>query len=146
MQRLGEMIIRFAGKSEADLGFRLARLWPRWREVLGQDVAPWARPLGHRGQMLLLGVEDNMAMQECQYDAPLVLELVNTFLGQVYFDKIHFDLLEGKTPLDGQSSQAPTFWRAPLGKQANLGGLNLDQNTPIGRCYAAYVRQFGHGA
>ena len=146
ISRLGDMIVNFAGRPEADLGFRLARLWPRWREVMGQDLAPWARPLGHKGQTLLLGVEDALAMQESRYDAPEVLERVNAFLGQVYFDKAHFDLLQGKTPLDGPFGQAPTFWCAPLGKQANLGGLNLDPNTAVGRCYLAYVRQFGPGA
>ncbi|WP_243358022.1 DUF721 domain-containing protein [Fundidesulfovibrio terrae] len=144
MRALGELIIGFASRRDAGLGFRLAMLWPRWREVLG-DVAPYAFPLGHRRSILLLGVEDAMAMQESIYDGPDVLDKVNAFLGQQLFDKVQFDLLQGKTPLSAISGEAPTYWRLPSPRIARLGGLNLDPNTAVGRSYAAYVRQFGPG-
>ena len=144
MQPLGSLIIGFADRSDAALGFRLARLWPRWREVLGQ-VAPYARPLGHKRGTLLCGVEDQAAMQESLYETFSILEAVNSFLGQEVFDKVHFDLLQGKTPLDAQTSQPLTFWRPARPRIANLGGLDLDQNTAVGRSYAAYVRSFGPG-
>lgn len=144
MRMLGELIVGFASRQDAALGFRLAMLWPRWREVLG-DAAPYARPLGHRRSILLLGVDDPIAMQECQYDAPLVLERVNAFLRQQIFDKVQFDLLQGKTPLDAVPGTAPAFWRPPPPRIARLGGLSLDPNTAVGRSYAAYVRQFGPG-
>jgi len=143
MNALGELIIRFAGRGDADLGFRLAMLWRRWREVLGPDVAPWARPLGHRRESLLVGVEDAVAMQESHYDAPEILQRINAFLGQHYFDKVQFDLLQGKTPLDTPIGVAPLFWLQPPPRPAHLGGLRLDPNTAVGRSYAAYVRQFG---
>ena len=144
MRALGELIIGFASRPDAGLGFRLAMLWPRWREILG-DVAPYARPLGHRRNILLLGVDDPIAMQESLYDAPVVLEMVNGFLGEQVFDKAQFDLLQGKAPLDAASGEAPGFWRLPPPRIANLGGLDLDPNTAVGRSYAAYVRQFGPG-
>lgn len=144
MRALGELIIGFASRSDAALGFRLAMLWPRWREVLG-DVAPYAHPLGHRREILLLGVDDPIAMQESQYDAPDILEKVNTFLGQQIFDKTQFHLLQGKTPLDASQGEAPTYWRLPQPRIAHLGSLSLDPNTAVGRSYAAYVRQYGPG-
>jgi hypothetical protein len=144
MRPLGELIIGFASRSDAAMGFRLAMLWPRWRELLG-DIAPYAHPLGHRRSTLLLAVDDPIAMQESHYDAPLVLEQVNAFLGQQVFDKVQFDLLQGKTPLDTATGEAPTYWRPPPPRIASLGGLNLDPNTAVGRSYAAYIRQFGPG-
>lgn len=144
MRPLGELIIGFASRPDAALGFRLAMFWPRWREVLG-DAAPYAVPLGHRRTVLLAGVDDPIAMQECLYDAPLVLERVNAFLGQQVFDKVQFDLLQGKTPLDGETVEAMSYWRSPSPRIADLGGLNLDPNTAVGRSYAAYVRQYGPG-
>lgn len=144
MLPLGKLIVNFAGRSDAALGFKLTLLWARWREVLG-DLAPFARPLGRRRSTLLAGVEDQAAMQECFYDAQPMLEAVNAFLGQLVFDKVHFDLLQGKTPLDVQSAEAMTFWRPAMPRIANLGGLDLDLNTAVGRSYAAYVRQFGPG-
>ncbi len=144
MQPLGNLIVGFASRSDAAVGFRLAMLWPRWREVLGH-VAPYCRPLGHRRGILLVGVDDPAAMQETRYDGPDILDAVNGFLGQHFFDKIQFDLLQGKTPLDAQPGQAPTFWRPPKWRTGHLGGLTLDPNTAVGRSYAAYVRQFGPG-
>jgi hypothetical protein len=144
MQALGELIIGFASRRDAGQGFRLAMLWPKWREILG-DVAPFAFPLGHRRSILLLGVEDPMAMQESIYDGPDILDRVNAFLGQQVFDKVQFDLLQGKTPLDATKGEAPVFLRPQPPKIARLGGLNLDPNTAVGRSYAAYVRQFGPG-
>ena len=144
MVPLGQLIVGFAGRNDASLGFRLAVLWPRWREVLG-DLAPFARPLWRRRSTLLAGVEDQAAMQECLYDAQPMLEAVNAFLGQQVFDKVHFDLLQGKTPLDARAVDVLTFWRPAMPRIANLGGLDLDLNTAVGRSYAAYVRQFGPG-
>ena len=144
MRAMGELIIGFASRSDAAMGFRLAMLWRRWRELLG-DIAPYAHPVGHRRSILLLAVDDPIAMQESHYDAPLVLAQVNAFLGQEVFDKIQFDLLQGKTPLDAATGEAPTYWRPPLPRIASLGGLNLDPNTAVGRSYAAYIRQFGPG-
>jgi len=141
---LGELIIGFASRPEAAQGFKLAMLWPRWREILG-DIAPYARPLGHRRAILLAGVDDPAAMQESHYDAPLVLEAVNGFLGQHFFDKVQFDLLQGKTPLDAVQGHAPTYWREAAPRITRLGGLSLDPDTAVGRSYAAYVRQFGPG-
>ena len=144
MRLMGELIVGFASRRDAAMGFRLAMLWARWREVLG-DAAPYASPLGHRREILLLGVPDHVAMQESHYDAPLVLERVNAFLNQQVFDKVQFDLLQGKAPLDTATGEALTFWRPPPPRIAQLGGLSLDPSTAVGRSYAAYVRQFGPG-
>jgi len=144
MRALGELIVGFASRQDAALGFRLAMLWARWRDVLG-EAAPYAHPLGHRRGILLVGVEDPMAMQESHYDAPDILLAVNGFLGQQAFDRVQFDLLQGKTPLDAASGEAPTFWRPLPPRIANLGNLRLDPDTAVGRSYAAYVRQYGPG-
>jgi len=143
MRLLGEMIVNFASRPDAAQGFRLAMLWPRWRDILG-DVAPYARPLGHKRKTLLAGVDDPLAMQESLYDAPWILERVNAFLKQQLFDKVQFDLLHGKTPLDVATGAAVTFRQQPPCIKS-LGTLRLDQNTAVGRAYAAYVRQFGPG-
>jgi hypothetical protein len=141
MRSLGELIFGFADRPETDLGFRLARLWLNWRQTLGQ-TAPYARPLGHKRTILLVGVDDSLAMQESRYEAQDILDRVNSFLGQLYFDKVHFDLLQGKTPLDEVQGQAPTFWPPRAPRIKDLGRLGLDARTPLGRCYQAYVRNY----
>jgi len=142
MRLLGELIVGFAGRPDASLGFRLSMLWPRWREILG-DVAPYVRPLGHRRKTLLACVEDPLAMQESIYDAPLILERINAFLNQQAFDKVQFDLLHDKAPLDSDAGAVRIFGSPAPFRIEHLGSLNLDPNTAVGRAYAAYVRRFG---
>lgn len=85
-----------------------------------------------------------MVMQEAQFLAPMILEIVNGFLGQEVFDKVVFELLNGRVPLDGEFSvEAPPLPKEPT-KPKKLGGLNkdLDPESPLGRCYRAYQRMF----
>ena len=41
----------------------LTALWQNWDIVMGTELAPLAHPLGHRGDILLVGGDDSCAMQ-----------------------------------------------------------------------------------
>ena len=119
----------------------LIRLWRSWDDLMG-EMGSLARPLGHRGKKLILAAEDPMVMQEAQFLAPLILETVHGFLGQEVFDKVVFELLNGRTPLDGAiRPEAPEPPRK-LKKPEELGKLELDPDSPLGKCYRAYKRMF----
>lgn len=136
--------LRSLGK-EADL--ELLRLWSCWADVLGPGLAEIARPLGHRGSALLLGMEDPIVAQELTFFAPQILERVNAALGRPAFDKVLFELLQGRFPLDvpriptqAPPPQAPR--RPPdLGTSQTLLDM-LDTDTPQARAYRAYLRMF----
>ena len=66
---------------------RLASLWTKWSEVVGEDFC-WVIPLGHHDKTLLLGVEDAMEIQELGMQSPLILEKVNTYLEREYFSRL----------------------------------------------------------
>ena len=124
-------------------GMALVRLWRAWDEIMG-EMAPMARPLGHRGTRLVLAAEDPMVMQEAHYLAPLMLGKINAFLGHEVFDKVTFELLNGRVPLDGAiRPEAPEPPRK-LKKPEKLGSLDkeLDPDSPVGRCYRAYQKMF----
>ena len=122
-------------------GLALVRLWAAWDELLG-EMAPLARPLGHRKRTLILAAGDPMVMQEAQFLAPMILQKVHEFLSQEVFDKVVFELLNGRTPLDGAIRlEAPEPPRK-LKRPEQLGELELDPDTPMGRCYRAYRRMF----
>jgi hypothetical protein len=121
----------------------MVKLWRAWDDLMG-EMAPLARPLGHRGSKLILAAEDPMIMQEAQFLAPMILDKINSFLGEEVFDKVVFELLNGRVPLDGK---IPTEQPAPkrkLKKPKSLGKLNkeLDPDSPVGKCYRAYQRMF----
>lgn len=143
MVRLKSALPSFLDKLDTTGGLALVRLWDAWDELMG-DMASYAKPLGHRGRKLILAAEDPMVMQEAQFLAPLILEKINGFLGEEFFDKVVFELLNGRIPLDGVvRPEAPEPPRK-LKKPENLGGLDeeLDPDSPMGRCYRAYKRMF----
>jgi len=143
MVRLNRALPKFLDKLDTTGGMVLVQLWRAWDDLMG-EMAPLARPLGHRGSKLILAAEDPMIMQEAQFLAPMILEKVNGFFGEEFFDKVVFELLNGRVPLDGEiRPEAPEPPRK-LKKPKHLGDLNeeLDPNTPLGRCYRAYRRMF----
>ncbi|MCH5277078.1 MAG: DUF721 domain-containing protein [Desulfovibrionaceae bacterium] len=120
---------------------RLDQLWKNWAMVMGPDLAPLAQPLGHRDGLLLVGGEDHLVLQELTYAAPEILERVNAFMDEPFFHRVELHLLFGKTPLnlvtDTVVPPLPQLTRPP-----RLGGLSLDPESPMGRCYQAYLRCF----
>jgi|MTBAKSStandDraft_2_1061841.scaffolds.fasta_scaffold00007_40 hypothetical protein len=143
-RRLGQALGRALVRLDAKGGLRLVRLWRAWRELLGPELAPLMRPLGHRERTLILATEDPVVAQEASFLAPLVLEKVHEFLGEEVFDKVHFELLSGRVPLDEQTAPAPAPSPARPKKPGNLGGLTalLEGDSPVARCYRAYLRLF----
>ena len=71
----------------------LTALWQNWDIVMGTELAPLAHPLGHRGNILLVGGDDSCAMQELSYAVPEILERVNAFMDEEYFHKVELHLL-----------------------------------------------------
>lgn len=119
----------------------LTQLWNNWKMVMGAELAPLAHPLGHREGILLVGVEDHFLMQELSYAVPEMLERVNAFMDEAFFQKIELHLLGDRVPLNEiQATTLPPL--PPPERPKQLGGLHLDPNTTIGRCYAAYVKVF----
>lgn len=129
----------------------LLELWRHWDTVLGAGLAGLALPVGHRETTLLVAAEDNLIMQELSFLTPEILERVNAFLEEDRFQEVRLSLLGKQRPLN-----APLRKSRPLQKVAqhpfapdpkNLGGLwdSMDPQTPLGRCYRAYVKRFGRG-
>ncbi|BBD09609.1 DUF721 domain-containing protein [Desulfovibrio ferrophilus] len=124
--------------------YHLTRLWKHWEEVVGDHIAEVARPLGHRKTTLLIGVEDHMLMQELVHYSPAILEQVNTFLGMNFFDKVHVDLIGDHVSLDALPENTRQAHPLEPQKPEQLGGLvgKLDPDSPMAKCYRAYVEYF----
>lgn len=143
MRHLGYNLQKYCKEElKAELPFKFARLWRSWSQVVGEEAASLARPLGRRKRTLILGVEDGAAMQEATFYAPAILDDVNGFLGEVFFDKVQCQLLRDRTPLDEQGRKA-TFKRLPP-RPAHLGNAlqHMDPDSPVARSYQAYIAAF----
>lgn len=70
---------------------RLARLWSDWENVVGEEFA-WVEPLGHKNDILFLGVEDAMEIQEITMRSTEILRLVNAYMESEYFTRLKISL------------------------------------------------------
>lgn len=119
---------------------RLVQLWRHWEMVLGPELAPLARPLGHHGESLLIGAEDAMLMQELHLQSGEILERVNAFMEGPFFSCVKVSLRFQRTELD--SIGAPPVPPAPPAVRPHLTGEALRAmrpDSPVARCYARYV-------
>jgi hypothetical protein len=131
----------------------IARLWKHWPELVGREFADLVKPLERRGYSLILGVEDNLLMQEMVYHTETLLEAISHFLGWQPFDNIKYRLLQNRTALSEVDLERvqPSNGLGQLPDSSQLGALLdvLPEDTPFGRCYRAYIalhrQKHGHG-
>lgn len=141
--RVGEALGPLLQRLDDKGALKLIRLWTNWDRVMGGQIAGMARPLGRRGSTLLLSADPAVA-QELTYFAPELLRKANDFLGEEYFDKVRFELLNGRVPLDGYRFDSAPRSVSPPRTPEHLGKIleKLDKDSPVGRCYRAYIGLF----
>lgn len=123
---------------------QLVRLWDNWAEVVGEEVASLAKPLGKRGKALILQTDDPMTSQHLSFLVPEILGAIHRFLGKPFFEDIRFELGSGRPALDRPRPAPPKpASRIPKRPEA-LGSkaAEIDPNTPWGRAYHAYIMMF----
>ena len=152
-----DLVERFLEKQPKNASLNLVELWRHWAMVIGPELEGLAFPLGHKDNILLVGAEDNLVLQELSFMSTDILERVNAFLEQPFFAQIQLSLLQGRATLDNvvqnQHAQAaernsaaaclPSHISISAPAQGALGELQIDPNTALGRCYQKYIQRFG---
>ena len=121
---------------------KLSRLWRSWDAVLGADLAPLARPLGHHDDKLLIGAEDAVLLQELYYMGPEIVRRVNEFLQEDFFTAVKVSLMLDHQDLDAPSpvlerSAGRPKEEVPAPSGASLG--LMDPESAVARCYARFL-------
>lgn len=121
---------------------KLSRLWRSWDAVLGPDLAPLARPLGHHDDKLLIGAEDAVLLQELYYMGPEIVRRVNEFLQEDFFTAVKVSLMLDQQDLDAPSpvlerSAGRPKEEVPAPSGASLG--LMDPESAVARCYARFL-------
>ena len=135
-----DAVLSVLGKSEK---LMQVRLWQNWEMVMGPDIAPLAWPLGARNDVLIVGGEDNLALQELSFMTPEILERVNAFMDAPAFGRVELRLIMGDRPLDQPPAIQPSTRVRPLPPRPGDLGAHLEEmrpDSPVARCYAAYLR------
>lgn len=115
-----------------------------WEKIVGRETAALVKPLERKNTTLILGARDSIIIQEISFLSEQILELINSFCGSVFFDKVRVELLKGRTPLDRQLVKKPRG-QVQVKKPDKLGGLEslIKKDSPVARCYARYLELFG---
>ena len=145
LMSITDALAAFMGKRGGGERTRLTLLWEHWGMVMGEELASLAIPLGHKKDVLLLAAEDSMAAQDIAMQSGEVLERVNAFMDERYFSRIQVELVMGRGDLSRARPELrprPRDYRAP--RPENLGSLRgtFDPESPVARCYEAYLRYF----
>lgn len=134
---------------------RLCRLWQNWSMVMGPELAPLALPLGHHKDLLLIGAEDAMLVQELHLLSGEILERVNAFMECPFFSAVKVSLTLDKTVLAGAEAQSKEGGSAfaardsePARRAASAEDAarpygkflaHMDPASPVARCYARFA-------
>ena len=145
MRSVQQALERFVTSRGGKERLHLNALWENWPYIMGEDLASLGWPMGHKESTLLVGAEDNMAMQELTLQAYEILERANAFMDSEYFTAVKVTLLQGRRVLSEQRAKRRVVPTAlAIAPPARLGGLlgKLDPNSPFSHYYEAYVRSF----
>lgn len=119
----------------------LCDLWRNWQAVMGDDLAERARPLGSRGDVILIGGDDQCVMQELVYEEAEILRRANGFLKEERFHRVELHLLMGRTDLRRVDTTVVPKRSGPE-RPESLGRLRLPPSSPAAAAYEAYLRLF----
>ncbi|MBF0480145.1 MAG: DUF721 domain-containing protein [Desulfovibrionaceae bacterium] len=138
MRSFAQLFARFAARPKVARKLRIASLWREWPRLFADAPFDLGRPLGERDRVLVVGVEDPLAMQELSFGRTDILTRANEFLGEQCFDKVRFELIHGRASL-GETQALPDSEPCRPAPLPRVGGLDLPPDTPLGRCYAKYI-------
>ncbi|MFQ8735075.1 MAG: hypothetical protein ACLSAH_02505 [Bilophila wadsworthia] len=77
---------------------------------------------------------------------PEILERVNAFMDAPVFDRVELRLVMGDRPLDQMPDIQPSTRVRPAPPRPRQLGAHLEEmnpDSPVARCYAAYLRMHG---
>jgi hypothetical protein len=134
---------RFFDRQDTHDDLCLAKLWEAWDTIFEPEIATLIRPLGHKKDILLLGADDAIVMQEFTYFSDQILEKANAFLGKQFFGRIRIELLKGRSPLNARLLPPPPGRRPPV-RPEGLGTMphDMQASSPVTRAYFKYVSLF----
>ncbi len=145
MKSVGESLGNWLSRFDPDGSRYLFNvICKNWKDIVGEETAGLVKPLGRKNTTIILGAHDSIVIQEISFLSDQILELINSFCGSVFFDKVRVELLKGRTPLDSELVKKPEI-RTQVKKPMELGGLKkiLREDSPVARCYARYIDVLG---
>ncbi|MFP3983869.1 MAG: DciA family protein [Desulfurivibrionaceae bacterium] len=103
---ISSLLAGIIGRKKWSHKLDLHRVFTFWPEIVGDDVACWARPHLIRGNVLWISVVDSMWMQQLYMQKVLFLEKINERLTGPGFSDLRFQVNSNMICFEG-SPEAP---------------------------------------
>ncbi len=111
-QSIGSLLDGLIARKEWTHKFKLHQVFLFWTDVVGEDVARWAKPSIIRGRILWISVIDSVWMQQLYMQKILLLEKLNERLPGSGFTDLRFqvDSQLASTPPDPEKFARKGNW------------------------------------
>lgn len=126
---------------------KFSKLWQSWSNILGEDLASMAYPLGTENKYLLVGVEDALTMQEVQFQKDEIKQKVNDWLGNEYFEDVRLSLMLGREakgeikPSANDQEIVTIHQSEPKNVLRGTFLKDMDPDSAVAKAYAKYVKK-----
>jgi predicted nucleic acid-binding Zn ribbon protein len=89
---VGALLPRLLGDLSSGAASLVIRIWERWEEAVGPEVAAHSRPLALRGDELEVAVESSVWSQELQLRTPQILTGLREVFGEAAPSKLRLQV------------------------------------------------------
>lgn len=118
---------------------RLAELWANWSQIMGAELGSLGMPLGSHKQILLLGAENGMQMQEISFRAREFLDAANAYLQCEYFREMKVALSRGASRKKKKVAFPRRSEKSSISRPSGKFLAGMDMTSPVARCYALFA-------
>ena len=113
MRSTGEILNDTIRKLGLDSKIKSHQIWYIWDKVVGHHIANVAQPEDIKGKTLFVNVRDNIWLRQLKFLESMMVNKLNTTIGETVINKIYFKLGEIKqstvtsqqSPVSGQRTE-----------------------------------------
>ena len=110
MRSTGEILNDTIRKLGLDSKIKSHQVWYIWDKVVGQHIANVAQPEDIKGKTLFVNVRDNIWLRQLKFLESMMVDKLNSTIGETVINKIYFKL--------GEIKQSPvTSHQSPVSRQ-----------------------------
>ena len=96
MRSTGEILNDTIRKLGLDSKIKSHQVWYIWDKVVGQHIANVAQPEDIKGKTLFVNVRDNIWLRQLKFLESMMVDKLNSTIGETVINKIYFKLGEIK--------------------------------------------------
>ena len=123
MRSTGEILNDTIRKLGLDSKIKSHQIWYIWDKVVGQHIANVAQPEDIKGKTLFVNVRDNIWLRQLKFLESMMVDKLNSTIGETVINKIYFKL--------GEIKQSPvTSHQSPVSRQRTDGCRLPDIDLP----------------